>query len=177
MVIDARLRARVSEAIDTLNERIGRGVAWLTAGMVAVMFAVVLLRYGFELGRIWLQEVVVYMHALVFLLGMGYTLRHDEHVRVDVFYRRMSERGRAWVDLSGTLLLLLPTALFIIYSSWDYVASSWSQMEGSHETGGLPFVYLLKTAIPVSAALIGLQGIARILKCVDTLRGTQREGG
>ncbi|NIR25762.1 MAG: TRAP transporter small permease subunit, partial [Gammaproteobacteria bacterium] len=119
--------------------------------MVLVTFAVVLLRYLFNTGWIAMQESITYMHALVFMLGAAYTLRHDGHVRVDIFYQKFSPRTRAWVDLLGTLLLLLPVTLFIAWVSWEYVSTAWALKEGSRETGGLPGVYLLKTAIPLMA--------------------------
>jgi len=171
---------RTAHAIDILNDWTGRGVAWLTLGMVVVTFGVVLLRYLFESGSIAMQESISYMHALLFLLGAGYTLRHDGHVRVDIFYRRFSHRGRAWVDLFGALLLLLPLSIFILWHSWDYVASSWSLLEGSREAGGIPAVYLLKSAILAMALLLILQGSSQIIHSLLILRGEEgsvEEGG
>ena len=155
---------RVAAAIDALNEGVGRAVAWLTLAMVVVTFVIVVLRYGFDLGWIALQETVTYMHALVFMAAAGYTLKHDAHVRVDIFYRRLGPRGQAWVDLIGTLVLLLPVALFVLIGTWDYVVSSWMQLEGSYETGGLPLVFVLKSFIPLFAVLLLLQGGARALR-------------
>jgi len=155
---------RVAAAIDALNEGVGRAVAWLTLAMVVVTFVIVVLRYGFDLGWIALQETVTYMHALVFMAAAGYTLKHDAHVRVDIFYRRLGPRGQAWVDLIGTLVLLLPVALFVLIGTWDYVVSSWMQLEGSYETGGLPLVFVLKSFIPLFAVLLLLQGVARALR-------------
>jgi TRAP-type mannitol/chloroaromatic compound transport system permease small subunit len=131
--------------------------------MVIITFSVVVLRYVFESGSIALQESVTYMHAVVFMLCAAYTLKHDAHVRVDIFYQRWSVRTRAWADLLGTLLLLVPVCVFIIASSLGYVAASWSILEGSQEAGGLDGVYLLKTAIPVMAGLLLLQGCALAL--------------
>jgi TRAP-type mannitol/chloroaromatic compound transport system permease small subunit len=167
---------RLAGAIDHLNETVGRIVAWLTLAMVLVTFAVVVLRYGFSLGSIAIQESVSYMHALVFMLAAAYTYRHDEHVRVDIVYRRLSERGRAWVDLGGTLFLLLPVMGFIFWSSLDYVTAAWGLREGSREAGGLPFVYLLKTALVVMPALFALQGLATICRCISMLARTGRSG-
>lgn len=155
--------------IDRLNETVGRTVAWLTLAMVVVTFAIVVLRYGFSLGSIAAQESVSYMHALVFMLASAYTYRHDEHVRVDIFYRSFSDRGRAWIDLCGTLFLLLPVMVFIFWSSLGYVASAWALHEGSREAGGIPYVYLLKTALVVMPALFALQGLATICRSVSTL--------
>ena len=162
---------RTANRLDRLSEWVGRAVAWLTLAMVLVTFAVVVLRYAFNLGWIAMQESVTYMHALVFMLAAAWTLRHDGHVRVDIFYREMSPKARARVDLAGTLLLLLPVSVFILVTSWDYVAASWSLHEGSREAGGLPGVYLLKTAIPVMAGLLILQGLANALRAIAILRG------
>jgi TRAP-type mannitol/chloroaromatic compound transport system permease small subunit len=133
--------------------------------MVAVQFVIVALRYVFDLGWIWMQESVLWMHAATFMLAAAYTLRHDEHVRVDIFYGRLTSRGRALVDILGTLLLLLPMMIFLIVSSWDYVSVSWTIREGSREAGGLayPAVPLLKSLIPLTAGLVCLQGLANLL--------------
>ncbi|MCG2633480.1 MAG: TRAP transporter small permease subunit [Gammaproteobacteria bacterium] len=157
--------------IELIAEWSGRLVAWLVLGMALVTFAVVVLRYGFDLGWIALQESVVYAHALVFMLGASYTLKHNEHVRVDVLYGRLGPRGQAWVDLLGTLLLLLPVCLAILILSWGYVADSWGVREGSPQAGGLPGVWLLKSVIPLMAIGLLLQGLAGALRSIDLLRG------
>jgi len=162
---------RIAAFIDGLSDWTGRAVAWLTLGMVLVTCAVVLLRYAFNLGWIALQESITYLHALVFMLGAAYTLRHDGHVRVDIFYRKLSPRGQAWIDLCGSLLLLLPVCVFILWVSWEYVAASWSLLEGSRDTGGLPLVFLLKSVIPAMALLLLLQGLAQALRCLLVLLG------
>ena len=151
---------RLGHRLDSINEWAGRTVAWLTLAMVIVTFTVVLLRYLFNIGWIAMQESITYMHALVFMLGAAYTLKHEGHVRVDIFYSKFSARARAWVDLLGTLFLLLPVCLFILWISGDYVASSWRVLEGSREAGGLPMVFLLKSIIPLMAGLMILQGIS-----------------
>ncbi|MDH5784237.1 MAG: TRAP transporter small permease subunit [Chromatiales bacterium] len=166
---------RVIQQIERISEWTGRLVAGLTFIMVLVTFKVVVLRYVFDLGSIALQESITYMHAMVFMLGAAYTLRHEGHVRVDIFYRRFGPRGRAWVDLLGVVLLLMPVATFVIWSSWDYVASSWVQpdgsREGSREAGGLPLVFLLKSVIPLMGLLLLLQGIAMGLRAFSVLNG------
>ncbi|MFN2309081.1 MAG: TRAP transporter small permease subunit [Gammaproteobacteria bacterium] len=163
--------ARLARLLSTLSEWTGRGVAWLTLLMVLLTFGIVVLRYGFGIGSIAAQEAVGFLHALVFLLGAAYTLKHDGHVRVDIFYRDMSARRRAWVDLFGALFLLAPVCLLILWVSWDYVAAAWALREGSRETGGLPGVYLLKTAIPLMAVLVLLQGLAQAAHALLTLAG------
>ncbi len=159
-----QLLLKVARALEALNEWVGRLISWLSLFMVLTAFAVVVLRYAFDLGWVAMQESVTYMHAVLFMAGAAYTLRHQGHVRVDIFYRGFSERTRAWVDLLGGLLLLLPVCLFILFESWDYVARSWSMHEGSREAGGIDGVYLLKGMIPVMSLLLLLQGIASILR-------------
>ncbi len=154
----------VTNAIDWLNERVGRWIAWLTLFMVLVTVAIVVLRYGFNVGFIWMQESVRFMYAAVFLLGAGYTLKHDAHVRVDMIYERMPLRRKAWVDLLGTVFFLLPVCFAVFYYSWDYVLNSWADFEGSIEERGLHAVYLLKTFIWLFAGLLMLQGVATIIR-------------
>ena len=168
--------SRLSGAIDAVSEWTGQTVAWLTLFMVLITFLIVVLRYGFNIGAIRLQESVVYMHAAVFMLGAGFVLKRDAHVRVDIFYRRLSPRGQAWVDLLGILLLLLPWMIFMMWISWDYVASAWSLKEGSRETGGLPYLYLLKTLIVLMPLLVAVQALSKACQAVLTLTG-QRPGG
>ena len=150
--------------LERISEISGRFIAWLTLFIVLITFTVVILRYSFDFGSIALQESITYLHAFVFMLGATYTLKHDGHVRVDIFYRQMSSTKKAWVDLLGTLFLLFPVCLFIFISSWDYVLTSWSMNEESSEAGGLAFVYLLKTTLLVMPVLLLIQGIALVLK-------------
>ncbi len=154
-----------------INEWTGRAIAWLTLLMVITTFTVVVLRYGFDLGSIAMQESIIYLHALNFMLGAAFTLKHDAHVRVDIFYQKMGPRGQAWVDLLGTLLLLLPVCGFIFWSSWDYVAAAWAVRETSGEAGGLPFVYLLKSILLMMPCLLMLQGAVIIMTSVLILQG------
>jgi len=156
-----------------LNELLGRAVAWLLLPMVLGTFAVVVLRYAFSVGWIWMQEAIMWMHAALFMLATAYTLNRDEHVRVDVFYARMSPQRKALVNLLGTLLFLLPMSAFLLVESWDYVRVSWEIREGSRDAGGLPypFVPLLKTMIPVTAVTVILQGVAQLLGDALTIAG------
>ncbi len=162
-------------AVDRLSEWSGRLIAWATLGMVVITFTVVVLRYGFDLGWIALQESALYLHALVFMVGAAYTLRRNGHVRVDIFYQRLSPRGQAWVDLLGHLLFTLPLCAFIGWSAGDYVMESWALREGSREAGGLPWVYLLKTLLLIMPTLLALQAVAEILRRVLFLRGRTPE--
>lgn len=149
--------------VDRLACGLGRMVSWLTVIMVLITATVVVLRYVFGVGWIWLQETVTWMHATVFLLAAAYTLSRDEHVRVDIFYRGMSPRGQALVDSLGVLLLLLPTCLWIVFSAWDYVAASWQVRESSLETGGMPGLFLLKSLIIVTPVLLAIEGLALVV--------------
>ena len=148
----------------------GRAVSWLTLLMVIVTFIVVVLRYVFDIGWIALQESITYMHAMVFLVGASWAMQHDAHVRVDIFYSRFSTRTKAWVDLFGSLLLLLPVMIFIAWISWAYVIDSWEVLEGSREAGGLPAVFLLKSLIVVLAVMLILQALVQIMRSVQTIR-------
>ena len=155
------------------SELTGRIIAWLTLPMVFGTFVIVVLRYVFDLGWIWMQESIMWLHAAVFMLASAYTLNRNEHVRVDVFYRGMSPRKRAWVDALGTGFFLLPVAGFIFASSWEYVVVSWDIQEASREAGGLPypFVSLLKSMILLSAFTLILQGVADLIRNVLILMG------
>lgn len=174
-----RAGRRFFTAIDSLIRTVGQAVAWLTLAMVLFMFAIVVLRYAFGVGPIWLQESVTWMHAVVFMLGGAYTMQRDEHVRVDIFYRGMSSTGRAWIDILGVVLLLLPLCAFIIYESCDYVSASWSIREGGRDAGGLPypFVPLLKSVLIVMPLLVLLQGISLLAASVRNIRGVTDSRG
>ncbi len=156
----------ISIKLEQFIDWVGRLVSWLVLAMVITTFSVVVLRYVFDMGWIALQESVSYFHSLVFLLGAAYTLKQDGHVRVDIFYSRLNDTGKAWIDLMGHLFILMPVMIFIIWVSWPYIADSWSVMEGSREAGGLPGVYLLKSLIIIMAGLLMLQGFALILRAL-----------
>lgn len=142
--------------------------------MVVITFIVVVMRYVFDAGLIWVQESVVWMHAVVFMLGAAYTLRDEEHVRVDIFYRAMSERRRAWVDLIGVVIFLMPLCIFFAWQSFDFVTASWSIRESSRESGGMPypFVPILKTVLLLMPVTVALQGLSLLLRSLKSLRGT-----
>ena len=158
--------------LDKVSAALGRAVSWLTLFMVLVTFVVVVMRYVFDAGFIWVQESVVWMHAMVFMLGAAYTLHDEEHVRVDVFYRNMSAQRRAWIDLVGVLIFLLPLCVFLAWNSWEFVAQSWRVGESSREPGGLPYPFLpvLKCALLLMPVTVALQGLSLLLKSVRTLR-------
>lgn len=160
------------EIINHINRRVGHAVAWLTLGVVLVQVLVVLLRYVFSIGFIWMQETVLYLHGLIFLLGAGYTLMFDRHVRVDILYRGGTARYRALVDLVGGTFLLIPLCIATVWLSATYVVSSWSVLEGSGAIGGLPLVFVLKSAIWIFATLLGLQGVIMVLRALRFLTGS-----
>ena len=154
---------RLARGIEALNARFGKACAWLTLFLVLGTAVVVVLRYGFGIGAIAVQEAVMYAHALVFMGAAAWTLQRGGHVRVDIFYQKMSPRRQALVDLFGHLFLLLPVCLFLAWNSWDYVASSWATREVSGESGGLAFVYLQKSIILVLLVSLMLQALADII--------------
>ena len=152
--------AHVVRVVDAVNEFIGRVVMWLSLGVVLVCFATVYLRYALETGRPWIQELYVWQHAIVFLVGAGYTLLHGGHVRVDLFYGKMSDRRRALVDIFGTVVLLWPFAIVIAYESTPMVVLSWANNEVSQQPGGMPAMWFLKAMLHVFCAVIFIQGMA-----------------
>ena len=168
--------AALARRIDRLNDWIGRGVALLTIFMVVNVFVVVVLRYVFSLGWIWMQEMYVWAHGAVFLLGAAYTLLHDGHVRIDVFYRQASPRYKAWVNLFGSVCMGLPVVWVIFSNSLSYVLRSWRGLESSAEAGGLPGLFVLKTVIPVFCVLFSLQILSVILRSLLTLFDKAEEG-
>lgn len=164
----------IIELFEAINERIGKAVSWLSLGVVILTFTVVVLRYGFDTGWIWLQESVAYMYAWVFMLAAGYTLKHDGHVRVDIFYRQFSDHQQAWVNLLGSLFLLFPMFLFIAWISFDYVVASWRISESSREAGGLAFIYILKASLLIMPLLMIIQGSTLILKSLQVLSSAKK---
>lgn len=166
---------KISRGIDLFNQKMGQGIAYTTVLMALITFLVVVLRYGFSLGWIALQESISYFHAAVFLLAAAFTYQQNAHVRVDVFYHRFSAKTQTIVDLIGLIFFMLPISIFITWVCWDYVAESWRLLESSREPGGLPFVYVLKSFLLIFSLSMFLQGISEIIKKTIALRtqGTQ----
>jgi len=160
---------KIADTIDALNEWIGNTVAWLSLAMAVVMFLTVILRYVFDTGWIWMQESVVYMHGILFMVAAGFTLKHEQHVRIDIVYDRLTQRKKAAINLLGTVVLLLPTCFATFYYAYPYVSDSWAVHEGSMEAGGIPAVFLLKTVILVFPTVVGLQGLAKAIRAILTL--------
>jgi len=163
--------AGFARGVDWLNEQVGQVVSWLTLATVLVCAVVVILRYVFSIGFIWMQELYVWTYAAVFLLGAGYTLRHQGHVRVDILTANAGPKTRAWIDLFGTLVFLLPWLAVIAWTAWPYVSASWAIAEASSQTDGMPALYLLKSLLLVFCALLGLQGLATIARSLLILAG------
>ena len=152
----------------------GKSVAWLTLVMVLLTFTIVILRYGFNMGWIWLQETLTYLHVAVFTIVAAWTLQQDGHVRVDIFYADMPEKKRALTDLLGTLVFLIPFCIFVLIIAWPYVANSWKLLESSREAGGLPLVFLLKSLILVLPALLLAQAFLNLTDAWKTLQNHDR---
>jgi TRAP-type mannitol/chloroaromatic compound transport system permease small subunit len=159
----------LADRIDRFTAAIGRAAAWLALAIVLLQFTLVVARYALGLGSIWLTETVIYANAALFLLASAWTLAAGGHVRVDVFYAQASARTRALVDLGGSLLLLLPFALVLLWLSAPFAARSWTIMERSQEASGLPLVFLLKSLLPVFAVLMALQGVAQAIRAAAAL--------
>lgn len=153
---------------------VGRSIAWLTLAMMLLMTLVVILRYAFNMGSIAMQEGVMYLHSIVLMLGMANTLKNDQHVRVDIFYRCMKHANKQMVNLVGHCLFLIPTCIFILMMSWDYVLQSWQVGEGSQEAGGLPIVYLLKSLLFIMPILLILQAFAEVVEILTERFGIQQ---
>jgi TRAP-type mannitol/chloroaromatic compound transport system permease small subunit len=160
---------RIAGAIERAIAAIGRAASWCCLYVVLVEFAMVVMRYALAMGSIKLQESVLYAHAGLFMLAAAWTLQVDGHVRVDIFYAPAQPRTRALIDLIGAMVFLLPFAAVLTVLSVPYVERSWAILERSREASGLPFVYVLKTLVPLFAVLIGLQGLAQALRAALVL--------
>lgn len=173
----ASLLSRVSAGLDRINAAVGAVVMWFAIGMMLIQFAIVVLRYVFGMSFIMVAEAELYLHAALFMLGAGYTLLHDGHVRVDIFYGSASPRRRALIDLLGTLVFLLPTCGVILYYTWPFVRRSWQILEGPISVGGIPASFLLKSLLPAFAVLLLIQGTAMALRNLAVLAGGDADAG
>jgi TRAP-type mannitol/chloroaromatic compound transport system permease small subunit len=156
---------KISGIIDRVNEWIGQLVAWVTLGLVLVVFIDVVMRYLFNTSFVFTQELEWHLFGFIFLIGAGYTLLHDGHVRVDIIYQRISPKAQAWIDLIGVIFFLIPGCLMLIDTSWAFTVNAWNVMEGSPDPGGIPFRFLIKGCIPVGFTLILLQGVSLGIHC------------
>lgn len=156
--------ARLADRLDLINRSVGALVRWLALFMVLLQFGVVVLRYVYGISFIFLNEGVLYMHAALFMLGAGYTLLVDGHVRVDIFYAKFATRGRAVIDALGAVIFLLPSLAVLAWWSWPSVRNSWAVMEGAISVGGIPASFLLKSLVPAFCVLLAIQGLACLLR-------------
>jgi TRAP-type mannitol/chloroaromatic compound transport system permease small subunit len=171
------LLSKISQRINQFSNSVGQVITWLTLLLVILVMTVVISRYLLGVGSIAIQESVSYVHAIIFMLGLAFTLQRGGHVRVDIFYREFSPRRKAIVDLIGAAIFLLPFCGLILFGSWDYVMASWSIRETSSETGGIAAVYLLKTLMIIMPITLGLQGVGQIIESVLVLTKTDTKTG
>jgi TRAP-type mannitol/chloroaromatic compound transport system permease small subunit len=171
------LLSKISQRINQFSNSVGQVIAWLTLLLVILVMTVVISRYLLGVGSIAIQESVSYVHAIIFMLGLAFTLQRGGHVRVDIFYREFSPRRKAIVDLIGAAIFLLPFCGLILFGSWDYVMASWSIRETSSETGGIAAVYLLKTLMIIMPITLGLQGVGQMIESVLVLTKTDTKTG
>ena len=166
---------KISQLIDNINEKIGLGVSWLTTIMVLTVVYDVIMRYGFRKGNIAVQEMEWHLFAVIFLIGAAYALKKNAHVRVDIIYTRLSTKQKAWIDLLGTFIFLIPFSIIVIYAARGFIESSWAVREISPDPGGLPGRYILKAMIPAGFILLILQGISQAIKNLLVIIGKESE--
>lgn len=154
---------KIVSFLESVTEWMGKLIAWLSLFMVLAVVSVIILRNVFEISAIPLQESINYMHASLFMLGTAFALKHNAHVRVDIFYQKFSPKRQALVDMLGFLFLLLPVCLFIYFYCIDYVLFNWMLKEGSNQPGGLPYLYILKSLLLVMPISLIIQGLAQFL--------------
>lgn len=170
-----KLLQAFSGAIDRSNEVVGRGVAWVTLLLVMVVFVDVVMRYLFKTSFVFTQELEWHLFAFIFLIGAGYTLLHDGHVRVDIIYQRLGLKGRAWINLIGVIFFLIPGCWLVIGTSWKFVGNSFSMLEGSPDPGGIPYRFIVKGTMTVGYALLLLQGLSMGVHALLQILGVEKE--
>lgn len=163
--------------VDAINRAVGRGVSWVSLLMIVVVTLDVIMRYAFKTTFVFVQELEWHLFGVLFLLGAGYTLLYDAHVRVDVFYQRLSPKSQAWINFLGCVFFLFPGCYLIAATSMKFVAASWAVQEGSPDPGGLPARYIIKAMIPLGFTLIAIQGIPMTLRSLIILLGKSTESG
>ena len=167
---------KLSRWIDTLNQWVGRGVSWVTLALVLVVFVDVVMRYLFNTSFVFTQELEWHLFGFIFLMGAGYTLLHDGHVRVDIIYQRVGLKPRAWINLCGVILFLIPGCIMVITTSFKFALNAFEIMEGSPDPGGIPFRFVIKSCIPVGFTLLLLQGISLGMHSVMQILGIEKTG-
>ncbi len=168
---------RLAKFIDSINEWVGNGVAWVTLLMVLVVFTDVVMRYLFNTSFVFTQELEWHLFSVVFLLGAGYTLLHDGHVRVDIIYQAVSKKTQAWINFLGVIFFLIPGCYLVIHTSYNFAYASWSTLEGSGDPGGIPYRFLVKSVIPIGFTLLLAQGISLGIKSFLVICGQNLEEG
>ncbi len=158
--------SRLADLADSINRTVARVVKWAALAMVLIQFGIVIGRYVYGVNSIAAQESVLYLHAALFMLGAGYTLQVDKHVRVDILYARSSAKTRRWIDICGHLLLLFPAMLVLFYWSWPSVENSWKIFEGPISVGGIKAVFLMKSLIPAFCVLLMLQSASCLIRLI-----------
>jgi TRAP-type mannitol/chloroaromatic compound transport system permease small subunit len=161
----------LARRIDAFQERVGRGVSWFMLALVLVVFTDVVFRYLFSRSFVFVQELEWHLFGLVYLLAAGYTMLHNEHVRVDILYARLSPRRKAWMDFILLWVFFFPSCLLVLYTTWPFVRNSFMVNEGSPDPGGIPARWVIKSMILVGFALLVLQGIAEAIKTFYWARG------
>ena len=172
-----RFFTSLATAIDRFTETIGKLSSWLVLLLVLLTCYDVIMRYVFHQGSVGLQELEWHIFALIFLIGSAYTLKHDGHVRVDILYRSqwLSDSQRIWIDIIGTLFFLMPFFVLVLVSSWPFAYNSFLYQEGSPDPGGLPYRFILKSAILLGFVLLLIQSVAELIKQIRTLRHSQEK--
>ena len=170
-----RVPGILCKIIDTANEWAGKVASWAAFIVVIVVFVDVVMRYAFNISFVFTQELEWHMFGFIFLIGAGATLLKDGHVRVDIFYQRMSDKNQAWVNLMGVLFFLLPGCYMIIATSLNFVYNSWAILEGSPDPGGIPYRFIIKSCIPIGFALVTAQGIALGIRSLFTVMGKEKQ--
>jgi len=170
-----KLLNRYVEFVNKLNSTIGKYTSWLTTALVLVVVFDVITRYVFNESSVAIQELEWHLFAILFLMGAAYTLQNDDHVRVDLFYSKFNAKQKAWLNIVGTILFLIPFSLLIIYASQNYVYSSFALNESSPDPGGLPARYILKAFIPLSFTFLLLQGFSLLFKSILEIKDFNEE--
>ncbi len=165
---------KICGVIDRINEWVGHLVAWVTLGLVVVVFVDVVMRYLFNTSFVFTQELEWHLFGFIFLIGAGYTLLHDGHVRVDIIYQKLGPKAQAWINFIGVLFFLLPGCIMVVITSWKFTQTAWGVMEGSPDPGGIPFRFLIKGCIPVGFALITLQGLSLGIHSLFEILGIEK---
>lgn len=160
---------KVIKTMNNITDKVGELSSWLAVFMVVIISLDVIIRYLFQFTFIWIVELEIYLFGFMFLLGSGYALKHEKHVRVDVFYSKMTNRNKAFMDLFGGLFYMVPWCLVVMSGSWKYAYSSFLMGEGSAQPGGLPALYILKFAIFLGFTLLLFQGIAQLLNSINII--------